>query len=172
MCLLVVGRLLDSIVKRSFLVPNSSQHGPRHRQGARHRPGKRLSGAESRRHYQFLSAKMRRQVYMRPPARMPTEMATSSPDNQAPIIPPTATLASNQKNQIASLKPAFGVRGGGTIVAFVVATQHGRSSVSRGGRAPRGFVVGPLLDSSTKKPCAVPAKHSPPALPARCCCGD
>jgi hypothetical protein len=34
---------------------------------------------------------------------MPKEMAKSLPDNQAPIIPPTAMLASNQKIQSASL---------------------------------------------------------------------
>ena len=42
--------------------------------------------------------------YVKPPAIMPpTEMAKSLPDNQAPIIPPTAMLASNHKIQIASL---------------------------------------------------------------------
>jgi hypothetical protein len=50
---------------------------------------------------------------------MPKEIEKASPDNQAPVIPPTAMLASNQKNQIASLKPGFKVRARGTIVASV-----------------------------------------------------
>jgi hypothetical protein len=42
--------------------------------------------------------------YMKPPTIMPpTEMTEPLSDSQAPIIPPTAMLASNQKNQIASL---------------------------------------------------------------------
>jgi len=41
--------------------------------------------------------------YAKPPAMMPTPMP-SMPDNQAPIIPPTAKLASNQKIQIAKLR--------------------------------------------------------------------
>jgi hypothetical protein len=53
---------------------------------------------------------------MKPPTTIPKEIEKASPNNQAPIIPPTAMLASNQKNQIASLKPAFKVRGRGTIV--------------------------------------------------------
>jgi hypothetical protein len=58
-------------------------------------------------------------VNVKPPAIMPKEMPKASPDNQAPIIPPTAMLASNQRNQIASLKPGLTVRAGGTIVASV-----------------------------------------------------
>jgi hypothetical protein len=46
---------------------------------------------------------------VKPLAIMPKEMEKASPDNQAPIIPPTAMLASNQKNQIASLKPGLKV---------------------------------------------------------------
>ena len=56
---------------------------------------------------------------MKPPTTMPKEIEKPSPNNQAPIIPPMAILASNEKNQIASLKPAFRVRGRGTIVASV-----------------------------------------------------
>jgi hypothetical protein len=41
--------------------------------------------------------------YAKPPATMPTAMAKSPSDNQAPIIPPMATLATNQKIQIARL---------------------------------------------------------------------
>ena len=90
---------------------------------------------------------------VKPPAIMPKEIEKASPDNQAPIIPPTAMLASNQKNQMAGLKPAFRVRGRGTIVASVeiVATQRGRSGVSRGGKAPRVLVVGRLLDRFGKE---------------------
>ena len=41
---------------------------------------------------------------MKPPTIMPpTEMAEPLSDSQAPIIPPTAMLASNQKIQIANL---------------------------------------------------------------------
>jgi hypothetical protein len=41
---------------------------------------------------------------VKPPAMMPPkDKAKSLPDNQAPIIPPEAMLASNQKIQIARL---------------------------------------------------------------------
>jgi len=50
---------------------------------------------------------------------MPNEIEKASPNNQEPIIPPTATLASNQRNQIASLKPGLTVRASGAIVASV-----------------------------------------------------
>src|SRR5262249_6856774 len=53
---------------------------------------------------------------------------------QAPIIPPTAMLASNQKNQIASLKPAFRVRGRGTIVASVGNRRYAGRTVLRQSR--------------------------------------
>ena len=71
----------------------------------------------------------RKLVNVKPPPIMPKETEKASPNNQAPIIPPMAMLASNQRNQIASLKPAFRVRGRGTIVASVeiVASPGARS---------------------------------------------
>jgi len=52
--------------------------------------------------YQF--RQMLKHEYMKAPTIMPpTEMAEPLSDSQAPIIPPTAMLASNQKIQIASL---------------------------------------------------------------------
>jgi hypothetical protein len=45
------------------------------------------------------SAKLKHE-YANPPATMPTAMAKSSSDDQAPIVPPTAMLASNQKIQL------------------------------------------------------------------------
>jgi hypothetical protein len=67
---------------------------------------------------------MRKHVYMRPPATVPTEMTNASPDNQAPIIPPTVMLTSNQKIQIASLKAGSKVRARGTIVTSVEIVQR------------------------------------------------
>jgi len=52
--------------------------------------------------YQF--RQMLKHEYMKPPTIMPaTELAEPLSDSQAPIVPPTAMLASNQKIQIASL---------------------------------------------------------------------
>jgi hypothetical protein len=52
--------------------------------------------------YQF--RQMLKHEYMKPPTIMPaTELAAPLSDSQAPIIPPTAMLASNQKIQIANL---------------------------------------------------------------------
>jgi hypothetical protein len=81
-------------------------------------------------------------------------MEKASPNNQAPIIPPTAMLASNQKNQIASLKPAFRVRGRGTIVSS--ARQSSLCSTDdpasdRSLKAPRSRLVGPPLDTVDKR---------------------
>jgi hypothetical protein len=68
-----------------------------------------------RRPYQFRH--MLKHVNMKPPIIMPDKMASKSlPDNQASTIPPTAVLASNQKNHIASLKR--GLRSCGKIVLF------------------------------------------------------
>ena len=68
--------------------------------------------------YQF--RQMLKHEYMKPPTIMPpTEMAEPLSDSQAPIIPPTAMLASNQKIQMVSPKPRFMVRGRGMIVASV-----------------------------------------------------
>jgi hypothetical protein len=80
-------------------------------------------------------------------------MEKASPDNQAPIIPPTAMLASNQKIEIASLKPAFGVRGRGTIVASVGNRRYAARTirVSRVGKAPPVLIVGRLLDAFNRR---------------------
>jgi hypothetical protein len=43
-------------------------------------------------------------VNINPPTIVPKKMEEASPDNQTPIIPPTAMLASNPKNHIAGLK--------------------------------------------------------------------
>jgi hypothetical protein len=55
-------------------------------------------------------------VNINPPTIVPKKMEEASHDNQAPIIPPTAMLASNKKNHIARLKS--GVRSCGKIVRF------------------------------------------------------
>ena len=79
-------------------------------------------------------APKRKLMKMKPPTTIPKEIEKASPNNQAPIIPPTAMLASNQKNQIASLKPAFRVRGRGTIVASVGNRRYAARTIRRQSR--------------------------------------
>jgi hypothetical protein len=49
---------------------------------------------------------MLKHVNMKPPVIMPEAMVKPLADNQAPIIPPTAMLASNQEIQTASVRGA------------------------------------------------------------------